>query len=91
MMLADANLLLYAYNTDADQHNSAREWLELSLSGPDLFGLTWQTIMAFIRIGPTRGLTLILCRSRRLQGSFPAGLLVHRSHCLCLGNDTGRY
>ena len=51
MMLPDANLLLYAYNADAKQHNLARRWLESALSGTDLFGLCWQTITAFIRIG----------------------------------------
>ena len=50
MILVDANLLLYAYNTDAEQHAQAREWLEAALSSPQLFGLSWQTITAFIRI-----------------------------------------
>jgi uncharacterized protein len=51
MILPDANLLLYAYNTDADQHTLARQWLESVLSGAQLVGLSWQTITAFIRIG----------------------------------------
>lgn len=51
MILPDANLLLYAYNTDAEHHFRARRWLESSLSGAQLFGLSWQTITAFIRIG----------------------------------------
>ena len=50
MILADANLLLYAYNADAPQHEQAREWLETALSGPATFALSWQTITAFIRI-----------------------------------------
>jgi toxin-antitoxin system PIN domain toxin len=51
MILPDANLLLYAYNTDAKEHTRARRWLESVLSGTDLVGLCWQTITAFIRIG----------------------------------------
>jgi toxin-antitoxin system PIN domain toxin len=51
MILADAAILLYAYNTDAEQHPRAREWLEASLSAPDLFCFAWQTITAFVRIG----------------------------------------
>ncbi len=51
MILSDANLLLYAYNTAAPEHDQARQWLEESLSSTDPFGLSWQTITAFIRIG----------------------------------------
>lgn len=51
MILTDANLLLYAYNPDFAGHTSAREWFEDSLSAPDLFAFSWQTITAFIRIG----------------------------------------
>ena len=51
MILADANLLLYAYNTSAAENEIARAWLEESLSRTELFGLSWQTITAFIRIG----------------------------------------
>lgn len=50
MILADANLLLYAYNADAAGHESSRQWLEASLSSAEPFALSWQTITAFIRI-----------------------------------------
>lgn len=50
MILTDANLLLYAYNRDASEHNAARRWLEEQLSTPDIFGFSWQTITAFLRI-----------------------------------------
>lgn len=50
MTLCDANLLLYAYNVDAADHIKAKEWLEDELSSTSLFGLSWQTITAFIRI-----------------------------------------
>jgi toxin-antitoxin system PIN domain toxin len=50
MILTDANLLLYAYNTDAAEHADARRWLEGQLSAPDLFCFSWQTITAFLRI-----------------------------------------
>lgn len=51
MILADANLLLYAYNADASKHEPARLWLEASLSSAEPFAVSWQTITAFIRIG----------------------------------------
>lgn len=50
MIVVDANLLLYAYNASASEHEAARTWLEESLSRPELFGLSWQTITAFVRI-----------------------------------------
>ena len=50
MILADANLLLYAYNRDAADHDAARRWLEGQLSAPELFCLSWQTVTAFLRI-----------------------------------------
>ncbi len=50
MILTDANLLLYAYNRDAAEHDAARRWLEGQLSAPDIFCLSWQTITAFLRI-----------------------------------------
>jgi uncharacterized protein len=50
MILCDANLLLYAYNTDSADHIKAKAWLEGELSSPSLLSLSWQTITAFIRI-----------------------------------------
>jgi toxin-antitoxin system PIN domain toxin len=50
MILCDANLLLYAYNTDSTDHIKAKDWLEAELSSPSLLCLSWQTITAFIRI-----------------------------------------
>ena len=50
MILTDANLLLYAYNVDAAEHDTSRQWLEKQLSGPNLFCFAWQTITAFLRI-----------------------------------------
>lgn len=51
MILVDANLLLYAYNKSAPEHAAARGWLEGALSSSELFGLSWQSILAFVRIG----------------------------------------
>lgn len=51
MIVPDANLLLYAYNASAAEHERARLWLEDALSANETVGLAWQTITAFIRIG----------------------------------------
>jgi toxin-antitoxin system PIN domain toxin len=50
VILADANLLLYAYNTTAEQHKKSRTWLEEVLAGPDLVRFSWLTLWAFVRI-----------------------------------------
>ena len=51
MILVDANLLLYAYNTEDQRHQAARRWLEETLSEPEEVRLAWVTILAFLRIG----------------------------------------
>jgi len=50
VILLDANILLYAYDTRSPQHVAARGWLERQLSGvaPVLF--PWHTLTAFLRI-----------------------------------------
>lgn len=50
MILIDANILLYAYNTKAGQHEQSRAWLETVLSGRDLVRFAWLTLWAFLRI-----------------------------------------
>ena len=50
MILVDANLLLYAHDPRAAQHEASRVWLEAALSGPDLVRFAWLTLWAFLRI-----------------------------------------
>lgn len=56
MKLVDANVLLYAVNTAAPQHDEARGWLDRSLSGQDTVGLAWQPLLAFVRLSTRSGL-----------------------------------
>lgn len=53
MMVLDVNLLLYAYHSASREHRQASAWLEQALSGPDLIGLSWTTILGFLRIATT--------------------------------------
>jgi toxin-antitoxin system PIN domain toxin len=48
--LLDANVLIYAYNADAPEHEAARAWLDGLLASGDWVGLTWLTLWAFLRI-----------------------------------------
>ena len=50
MIVVDANLLIYAYNSSADRHESARAWLEDAFSAHDPVRLAWSTIHAFLRL-----------------------------------------
>jgi toxin-antitoxin system PIN domain toxin len=50
VILVDANLLLYAYDTTSENHATARAWWERSLSDTQLVRLAWITVVAFVRI-----------------------------------------
>lgn len=56
MIVFDANLLIYAYDSGSTQHASARSWVEKILSGVDLVGIPWQAILAFLRFMTNRRL-----------------------------------
>jgi toxin-antitoxin system PIN domain toxin len=49
-MLVDANLLLYAVDESAAQHESAVGWLSQQLNGSRRVGLPWQSLATFLRI-----------------------------------------
>lgn len=49
-MLLDANLLIYAVDRRAEQHQHAAAWLTDQLNGPRRVGLPWQSLNAFLRI-----------------------------------------
>ncbi len=46
----DVNVLLYASDRLSDRHVAAREFLESCAVRPEVFCLTWPTLMAYLRI-----------------------------------------
>jgi len=64
--LVDANVLLYAVNSDAAHHESSRAWLDGALSGGDTVAFAWVALLAFVRLSTKVGL-------------FPAPLTVDES------------
>jgi uncharacterized protein len=50
MILVDANLLLYAANQVAAEHERARRWLDDRLNGTVPVGLPWPSLLAFVRL-----------------------------------------
>jgi hypothetical protein len=50
VILVDANLLVYAANTAAAEHERAKRWLDGMLNGPARVGLPWPSLLAFVRL-----------------------------------------
>jgi uncharacterized protein len=50
VIAVDTNLLVYAHVTSFPQHTSARSWLEEQMAGTRRVGLTWQSLLAFVRL-----------------------------------------
>ena len=50
MTLVDANLLLYAYDSESPHHEASRNWLERELSSGHAVRLALTTLLAFVRI-----------------------------------------
>ena len=49
-MLVDANILLYAVNPAAPEHERAAAWLEAALNGNRRIGLPWESLAGFVRL-----------------------------------------
>lgn len=50
MILPDVNLLVYAYNEAAPQHDAARDWFENLMSREHPVALTWAVVLGFVRL-----------------------------------------
>jgi len=67
MILLDANLLIYAVNSDAPGHKKAKAWLEAALSGSTTVAFSWIVLLAFLRITTRHGL---FARPLRLEAAL---------------------
>ena len=50
MKVVDLNVLLYAVNSDAPQHEVARAWWESAVNGEETIGLAWIVLLGFLRL-----------------------------------------
>ena len=50
MRIVDLNLLLYAVNADAVEHERARAWWEEAVNGEEIVGLPWVVLLGFLRL-----------------------------------------
>jgi toxin-antitoxin system PIN domain toxin len=56
VIVCDANLLIYSYNSGSAHHSRARAWLEEIFSGIEVVGLPLQAVSAFLRVMTNRRL-----------------------------------
>ena len=59
MIVVDANLLIYSYDSESPHHKKSRACVEKIFSDIEPVGLPWQTVSAFLRV----------ITNRRLPGS----------------------
>ncbi len=50
MIIPDVNLLIYATNSASRLHVDARDWWRSALTGDELVGIPWTSILAFLRL-----------------------------------------
>src|SRR4051812_15278789 len=50
MRIVDVNVLVYAINADAPNHDRARQWLDRALAGTETVGFAWIVLLAFLRL-----------------------------------------
>jgi toxin-antitoxin system PIN domain toxin len=51
LVIVDANVLLYAVDSDSAHHEPSGSWLDAALGCAEAVGLAWIALLAFIRIG----------------------------------------
>lgn len=50
MILADVNVLVYAFRSDADQHERYRKWLEDIVNAEQAYGVSPQVLASVVRV-----------------------------------------
>ncbi|MBA2254177.1 MAG: type II toxin-antitoxin system VapC family toxin [Chloroflexi bacterium] len=58
MIVPDINLLIYAYNSDAPDHERARGWWESVLSSERPVGLAWAVMLGYLRLMTSRSVLI---------------------------------
>jgi toxin-antitoxin system PIN domain toxin len=54
MILADVNVLIYAFRKDVPQHAFCRPWLDAAVSGEARFGISPQVLSGVVRVTTDR-------------------------------------
>ena len=83
MNLVDANVLIYAVNSDSTHHEVSKRWLDASLNGASTVGFAWVALLAFLRLATKHGVfpspLSVEAASSRVEGwlSAPSAVVVH--------------
>jgi uncharacterized protein len=83
MIVPDINLLIHAYNSESRVHAAARAWWEGLLNGTRPVGLSWVTMLGFIRVATHRAILArplspeIACGHVRVWLGRPCALVLH--------------
>ena len=56
MKIVDVNILLYAGNSRAPQHEAVLHWWERALDGDESIGLAWVVLHGYLRISTNRSI-----------------------------------
>ena len=56
MVIPDTNVLLYAINSNLEQHDACRKWLEAALSDERPVGFAWNVLLGVVRISTKSGI-----------------------------------
>jgi uncharacterized protein len=79
VILADANVLIYAFRRDALDHERYREWLQGIVNGKSAYGVSPQVLSSFVRVSTHPG---IFARPSRLDEALAfCKVLMEQEHC----------
>jgi predicted nucleic acid-binding protein len=83
VILVDANILIYAMNRAAPEHDAAREWLDARLNGTARVGLPWPSLLAFVRTVSNPAILARAVSSRMVPDAHLAALAIEHGLTLC--------
>ncbi len=82
----DANLLLYASDRSSPWHEHASDFLARCITRPELFCLTWPTLMAYLRIATHPGIFAAPLAPAEAEANVEALLALPRVRVLAEGS-----
>lgn len=83
----DANLLLYAANSEAREHSAALAFLQARKDDTDLLCMTWPALMAFQRIATHPSIFRIPLTPSQAWGNIQSLLRLPRTRVITEGPD----
>ncbi|MGE4072916.1 MAG: TA system VapC family ribonuclease toxin [Lysobacterales bacterium] len=90
MIVLDANILIYAADQQSTRHRIVLNWMQQELNAGELFGVSWCSLLAFVRICT---LPSILARPLTLDQAleFLDALLADPETCVIVDSGAQHY